>query len=396
MKGRWRRRWRGVLLWPDCVSAVGKNRRGSQFKMHVAIFTMSMGKGGTERVISNLCNECLVKKYQISIVTYLKWNCEYQLARKIHTYTLEAGREDGIIDKMLGLITVGKKYVKLMQKIKADIILAFLPRPCLLACLMHKKVGIPVIGSYRSDPEYDMPNLLTRFMVRMLYNRADGFVFQTSQARDFFYKKLRRKSKIIMNPVNEKAIRESFKGERLKRIVSVGRFVEGKNYPLLIRAFASLAQAFEEYTLWIYGKQDDSLGIKELAESLGVAERVVFAGQTDDIYDAIYDASLFVLPSKSEGVPNALMEAMAMGLPVIATDCPCGGPAELVQNGENGILVPNEDEKALVNAMNEMLADEGRAAQMGERALDIGIRYSGQKIYREWEEYILTVVSESI
>lgn len=360
--------------------------------MHVLIFTMSMEKGGAERVISNLSNEYLIKKYEVTIVTYLEWNCEYQLNDKIQTYSFGRIQINGRFNKFKELISIKKEYAELMQKIKADIILAFLPRPCLLACLMHKKTGIPVIGSYRSNPEYDMPNPLTRFFVRMVYNRADGFVFQTSQACDFFYKKLRRKSKIIMNPVNEKSVCEPYRGKRSKRIVSVGRFTEEKNYPLLIRSFARLDKAFEEYTLWIYGKQDDSLGIKELAESFGVAGRVVFAGQTDDIYDAIYDAALFVLSSKSEGVPNALMEAMAMGLPVIATDCPCGGPAELIQNGENGILVPNEDEDALVNAIEEMLADRERALQMGEKARDIGISYSGQKIYREWEEYILSVV----
>lgn len=364
--------------------------------MHVAIFTMSMTKGGTERVISNLCNEYLIKKYEVSIVTYLKYSSEYQLDERIQTFSLDAGRSESRLGKILEIITAGEKYAKLMQGIKADIILAFLPRPCLLACIMYKKTGIPLIGSYRSNPEYDMSNPMTSFLVRMLYNRADGFVFQTSQARDFFYKKLRRKSKIIMNPVNKKSVREPYKGERSKRIVSVGRITEEKNYPLLIRAFASLDKAFEEYTLWIYGKHDDSLRIKELAESLGVADRVVFAGQTEDIYNAIYDASLFVLSSKSEGVPNALMEAMAMGLPVIATDCPCGGPKVLIQNGINGMLVPNEDEEALVNTMNEMLADGGRALQMGESAKEIGVRYSGEKIYREWEDYILSVVSESI
>lgn len=364
--------------------------------MHVAIFTMSMKKGGTERVISNLCNEYLIKKYKVSIVSYLKYSSEYQLDERIQTFSLDAGRSDSKLGKILGIITARGKYKRLMQGIKADIILAFLPRPCLLACIMHKKMGIPVIGSYRSNPKYDMPNPLTRFLIRTLYNQADGFVFQTSQARDFFYKKLRRKSKIIMNPVNEKSVREPYKGERSKRIVSVGRVTEEKNYPLLIRAFAGLDKAFEEYTLWIYGRQDESLGIKELAESLGVADRVVFAGQTEDIYNAIYDASLFVLSSKSEGVPNALMEAMAMGLPVIATDCPCGGPKVLIQNGINGMLVPNEDKEALVNAMNEMLADGGRALQMGESAKNIGVRYSGEKIYREWEDYILTVLSESI
>lgn len=362
--------------------------------MHIVVFTMSMNKGGTERVISNLCNEYLVNRHEVSVVTYLQWNCEYGLDQRIRTYSLGNEQKKNAVGKISGMYTAGRKYVNLMKRIRPDAVLAFLPRPCLVACTAGKILGIPVIGSIRSNPERNFPNPLYRTAVKYIFDRADGFVFQTETAKSFFHVRLQEKSTVIMNPVSETVVRRQYSGMRSKRIVSVGRITEEKNYPLLIRSFARLDKAFEEYTLWIYGKQDDSLGIKELAESLGVAGRVVFAGQTDDIYDAIYDASLFVLSSKSEGVPNALMEAMTMGIPVVATDCPCGGPRVLIKNRENGILVPNEDEGALVNAMNEMLADSGRALQMGEKARDIGIRYSGQKIYREWEEYILSVVNK--
>lgn len=260
-----------------------------------------------------------------------------------------------------------------------------------MACIMKKKVGVPVIGSIRSNPEVNFPTPIYRFLARRILAKADGFVFQTEEARQFFPFSLQQKSEVIMNPVSEEAIRVPYGGKREKRIVSVGRFTEEKNYPLLIRAFARLDLVYQDYQLWIYGKEERKLHLKELVQTLHITDRVVFAGQVDCIYDEIYYASLFVMSSKSEGMPNALMEAMAMGLPVIATDCPCGGPRALIQSGENGVLVENDNEDALVRAMNEMLGDHRKAARMGERAADIKEKCSGQRIYGEWERYILSV-----
>lgn len=363
-------------------------------EMHVTFFTINMARGGTERVISNLCNEYLIKKYQVTIVTYYSLECCYELNTKIQVRSLGIPYNRSTVSKLLNLREAEKRYLETMFGIKPDIVLAFLPRPCLIACLKKKKLGVPVIGSIRSNPAVNFPNSVYRWCARKILAQADGMVFQTAEARKFFSVRLQKKSVLIMNPVNGGAINRVYKGERTKRIVSVGRFTEEKNYPLLIRAFAKLNLTLQTYSLWIYGKYDERLHIKELAEELGVADRVFFAGEIDHIYDEICDASLFVLPSKSEGMPNALMEAMAIGLPVIATDCPCGGPRLLIKNGENGILVPNDDEKELVQAMEHMLMDYEMASRMGMKAMDIGELYSGQKIYEEWDKYILSVVDK--
>lgn len=352
-----------------------------------------MEKGGAERVISNLCNEYFVQKYKISIVTYLPTICSYDLDKRIQVYSLGILPKRNSISKFVQCGYANQQYLKLMSAIRPDVILAFLPRPCMVACAMRKKLGVPVIGSERSNPAFNFKNPVYRMIAKALYDRADGFVFQTGQARDFFHKKLQRKSVVIMNPINEAAVRSPYGGERSKRIVSVGRFTEEKNYPMLLRAFAGLDPPCQEYMLWIYGRYNEQLRIKEMAVEAGIADRVVFAGQTDTLFDDIYDASLFVMSSRSEGMPNALMEAMAMGIPVIATDCPSGGPRELIQDRVNGRLVPNEDEEALIKAMNEMLSDKKKAMQMAEKAQDITIKCSGQKIFGEWERYILSVLN---
>lgn len=371
-------------------------RGGAATEMHIVFFTINMDKGGTERVISNLCNEYLVKKYRVSIVTYLTLSCHYELDKDIRLYSLGIKQKGSAAEKLLEMPFARKKYMELMSRIKPDVVLAFLPRPCLLACSMKRKLKVPVIGAIRSNPARNFQNLVYRFLAKQVLAKADGFVFQTKDARMFFTPRLQKKSVIIMNPINTEAIREPYRGDRSRRIVSVGRFTDEKNFPLLVRAFAGLDKEYADYELWIYGKYNEKLRIKEMAEALGVAERVVFAGESDRVYDEIYDASLFVLSSKSEGMPNALMEAMAMGLPVIATDCPCGGPRQLIRHGENGMLVPNEDEEALTRAMEEMLSDKERAGCMGEKALLVGIRYSGEKVYGKWEQYLLHVIKRTV
>lgn len=363
--------------------------------MHIVIFTMNMKKGGTERVISGLCNTCLIHRYQVSVVSYLEWECEYALDERIHTYSLGYRQENSLPEKLVHTAFAARACARLMDSIQADLVLAFLPRPCLAACLMRRKNGIPVIGSYRSNPWYDMKGIFYPSLVRMIYDRADGFVFQTKQAAGFFHQKLRKKSVIIPNAVHGADRYLPYEGKRSRRIVSVGRFTDEKNYPLLLRAFAGLDKQYDDYTLWLYGRYDSRPGIRELAVELGISKRVIFAGQKEDLYHEICDACLFVLASRSEGMPNALMEAMAMGLPVIATDCPCGGPRMLIQNGVNGILVPNEDENALIQAMHDMLRHPERAARLARHASDIRTTYNEAAIYRQWDNYLKKVYAQA-
>jgi len=359
--------------------------------LHIAFFTMGMSKGGTERVISNLCNDYLIGKYKLSIVTYMEWHCDYSLDRNINTYSLDFTPNNSFTQKINELNKAENKYIELMKAIQPDVVISFLPRPCIIACLAKNKLEIPVIGSYRGNPEYEIKNELLRLFVKKIFNKADGFVFQTEDAKKFFCKKLQKKSRIIMNPLNDNFVRETYRGKRSKRVVAVGRFTEEKNYQLLIRAFSKVINNYRDYKLVIYGRYDGRLHLKELVKELDLSDYVVFAGQTNDVAGSIYDASLFVLSSMSEGVPNALMEAMALGIPVVSTDCPCGGPATLIQNKENGLLVKNNDVDELANAIDYMLSHPIDAANMAKKATEIGIKYGGKSIYKEWEKYIVNI-----
>ena len=166
------------------------------------------------------------------------------------------------------------------------------------------------------------------------------------------------------------------------------------SHVFLIKAFADVSKNFPDYKLVIYGDGSRKDEYIKLAESLGVAEKVSFPGYVTDIGGKIADASLFVLSSDYEGMPNALMEAMALGLPCISTDCPCGGPRFLIKDGVNGLLVPVGDREALGEAMRKILDSPFFALSCASNAQDICKTLAPDKIYGEWEKYITAVAAD--
>ena len=125
-------------------------------------------------------------------------------------------------------------------------------------------------------------------------------------------------------------------------------------------------------------------------------EKIKLCGISNNIKGELEKAKLFVLSSNYEGMPNVLIEAMAMGLPVISTDCPCGGPREIIENGKNGILVPTGDEKELEKEIIKILKDNEYANFLGKNAQKIGKKLSEKEIITQWEEYIKKVYQENI
>lgn len=364
--------------------------------MKIVFFSMSMNKGGAERVISILSNNGLGVSNSIHIVTCLEGNSQYELKDCVIKHPGFISFDEYMSKgKMRTLPKLCKMYIQSMAEIDPDIIVTFLPEPCFIAELCKKKVGKPIIGSERGNPYFQYKSLLYKVLVRYLYSKSDGFVFQTEGARKYFSEKLQQKSTIIGNPIDIAHNSQGRTSVRKKEIVSVGRFTYEKNYSLLLRAFSNVEIEKNEYILKIYGKVDESLGLRELAEKLGISNKVFFMGQVDDILEKVSEASVFVLSSISEGMPNALMEAMALGLPVVATDCPSGGPRQLIRNGENGLLVENNSEVALSNAILRIIDDDALREKISRNATKIVEDYSEEKICAQWMQYIDKVYREN-
>jgi glycosyltransferase involved in cell wall biosynthesis len=366
------------------------------YKKKILFFTMTTGGGGAERVISNLCNNWPNEEEQIFVLTCIKSDLPYKLKDGINSYALIPAEDYWNKGKIKTFPAVCREYKKYIEKIRPDVIISFLPEPCIVASLMRKKLGITVIGSERSNPYYQYKNSFMKWLVNVMYSRLDGFVFQTEGAREYFNRKLRNKSAVIGNPLNVKELIGKERTPRRKEIVSVGRFTPEKNYPMLVNAFDKVHEKNRDAILKIYGCIDKTIGLEKLISSAGLEESIQLMGEVNNVQEEIRDAGMFVLSSKSEGLPNALMEAMALGLPVIATDCPSGGPRQLIRNGCNGLLVENDNSDALAEAIMTLINDEQLADKLGNEAKKVSVEYGIDNVCRQWSAYINKVYEENI
>ena len=231
----------------------------------------SLERGGAERVISNLANS-LCKKNEIAIVTTID-KTEYKIDDKIRKYSLD--RLNTHENKMTRII----KLYKIITKEKPDVILSFLPEPSYRVLLLRKLIKIPIIVSVRNDPKSEYKDFKRKNLMRLLYPLADGFVFQTEEAKQFFPKKIQKKSTIIPNPIKSEFLeRKLFEGKKEKNIVAVGRLEKQKNHELLINAFYDINQDIKEYKLIIYGEGTLRSYLEEKIKKLGMQNRILLPG----------------------------------------------------------------------------------------------------------------------
>ena len=358
----------------------------------IAFYISSMRRGGAERVLANLAEYFTQKGYRIVLVTTRRAETEYdlpaQVVRRISEPT-DAELKKGRIGNFL---TRFQKLRGIWKEEKPDIILSFIGKNNMMALLTSRGLHIPVAVSVRGEPKEEYYNSWMRIMAQLLFRYAAGIILQTRQCFSFFPARVRKKAVILKNPVNTAFFRERFEGEREKTIIAVGQIDANKNHELLLRAFALLSEDFPDYRLVIYGDGEKRLELTELAASMNLADRVLFPGNVDNVVDAIYKTRVFVLSSDTEGMPNTLIEAMLLGLTVISTDCPCGGPADLIDHGVNGLLTPVGDVDKMKENLQFVLNDLQHADEMGRNAAKTGIFYSPVQIYGEWEKYMISLM----
>ena len=160
-----------------------------------------------------------------------------------------------------------------------------------------------------------------------------------------------------------------------------------KNFPLLIRAFAEFYQRHRDYQLVIYGEGEKRESLEKLIRELHLTGVVSLPGRREDLPEQLCSAAMFVLSSDFEGMPNVLLEAMCMGMPVASTACPSGGPEEIIEDGVNGLLVPVGDQKAMAEAM-EKLTDARFAAALGQKALEKKQELCSAAVFQKWEDFL--------
>nr|MCR5405084.1 glycosyltransferase [Butyrivibrio sp.] len=179
-----------------------------------------------------------------------------------------------------------------------------------------------------------------------------------------------------------------YPGEKEKRVVMVARFHENKNHAMVMEAFKKATDRdYRDYSLVFYGDGPEKKKLLNLAAQLGIDDRVIFRGNVTDVAQHIEKARIFVLASDHEGMPNSLIEAMSLGLACISTDCPCGGPRDLIRDGENGLLVPVRDRDAIASSIRRLIEDDELRERIGSNAVRIRERFAPEVANAKWKEY---------
>ncbi len=350
----------------------------------------SLGKGGAERVVTTLAAQMAERGIEVCVATLCVSATEYPLDERVRRINVGLTEAEEKKNKIARMRTRIKKLRDCLKKEQPDVVYAFMQTANYRAVLAARGLNIPVIISVRSNPAVDYASKKQQKLANFLYQKAAGAVFQTTGARDFFAPEVASKAAVILNPLNPKYEGIDYPAQRRKAFVSVGRFHEAKDYMTLVKAFERIAGDYPDYNLEIYGgaSEDNSIHqVREQVRSHHLTERILFMGSREDLEKCITDAACYVLSSKYEGMPNALMEAMALGLPVVATDCPSGGPAALIEDGENGLLVEVGNDKEMAAAMRKMLEYPKDVERVSRAAKKIIEDASAEKITGEWLAY---------
>lgn len=355
-------------------------------------------RGGAEHVVATLSGQFAAHGYEVYIATEWQGEDEYQIDARVKRVHIgpdsrqeKHGRARTFADRIFNL----RRFLK---RVRPDIVIAFARKANYRALTATIGMKLPVLISVRINPIGYYDFLSDKIQIPLLFRRAAGCVFQTPGQRDFFPPYVRRNARIILNPIDEHFIGKTvpdIAGKREKFVVHSGRLVDFKNQCMLIRAFEAVHRKHPDYVLKIYGP--DSLdGTKQKLEALirqlGAQDYVRLMGSSGTLEQEMLYASVAAFSSDYEGMPNVILEAMALGLPVVATDCPPGGPRMVITPEENGLLVPVGDEHALAAGINRLIEDRDFAEKLGANAVRIGEKASAELIFRAWEDYITEIL----
>lgn len=357
----------------------------------ILFLVSSMQGGGAERVAALLCNHWAAQGHHVMLMPTFsgRGECLYPLDERVRLEYLA----DRVVSRSRSMFNNLYRFIALRRviaEIRPDVIVSFLPHVNVAAVLSAWRLRVPVVVSERTYPP----------AIQLGGSRATGVVLQTQQALKWLEQCCpRARGQVIPNPVvyplpfGKPVLEPASVVASTRRVVlAVGRLAEEKGFEQLLTAFGVLAPQYPEWELVILGEGLEREALEQQRERLGLNDRVHLPGRVGNLSDWYARADLYVMSSRFEGFPNTLVEAMAMGCPVIATDCE-SGPREIIRDGQNGLLVPVEDDNALAQALLNLMGNAQLRLLLSSAALAVRERFSKQVIIRKWQTLIEEVLS---
>lgn len=362
------------------------------YKPSLAFYIDTMQKGGANRVIAILANYFAACQYDVWLINDSICNDagkEYQVDERIHREVLNINKKSKLLSNFFRI----KKIRSLLKEKNIGAAVSFMGPPNVRLLIAGIGLKCKKIVSVRNAPNIEYgASAFAKLATQLIFSFASACVFQTQDAESYFLKKIQRKSRVILNPIHP-GFFQIKRDQETSNIITVGRLFKQKNQKLLIDSFNLIHRKIPNEKLIIYGEGPLRTELEQYVSDLGLSDRVLLPGQISNVADAMEKASVFVLSSDYEGLPNALMEAMAVGVPVISTDCPCGGPRNIIQNSSQGELVPCGNAQLMANALLNLLSNKEHQDYMSIHERERAKRFHPNVICAEWEEFIIDVYS---
>lgn len=365
--------------------------------MRISLVISSLGSGGAERVLTGIANFLQEKGHDITLITYLAATSDYYILNpEINRVRLDCGANSKSI--IQGSFNAFKRVEVLRHAIlgsKPDRVISFIDRCNVLTLLACVGTNIPVIVSERTNPIYYPIGKTWNVLRKLLYRRADQLVIQTENLNHWAQSHINKsRISVIPNALDADRLNEINNAYRIdnklpwqKSIITMGRFTHEKGHDLLLRSVKPLLEKNLDWGLEIIGDGPLKSNLISLTNELGLQDRVFFHGKVNIPFNLLKSADIFVLPSRIEGFPNVLLEAMSLGLPCVSFNCP-SGPSDMIDDNHNGLLVEKEDVKSMTKAIKRCMDSEDLRVRLGLEAKNIIYSYTEEQIMSKWESIL--------
>lgn len=357
--------------------------------MKISFITANLGSGGAERVISLLANQFCQRGYEVEIVFFRDRLVFYELDERVNIVVIgEQCHSEAMWRKMLWL----RKYVK---ESELDVVIPFRVSVYCTTILSLLGLSVPILASERIDPH--IPDSYWTCLRKLLLPFVKHLVVQTEYIKSYYPKFIQKKISVIYNPVNDDVFHQIENGElkiengeRLNRIISVGRLYPQKNQAMMIRAFAKVADEFPDWQLVIFGEGPLRESLELIVDSLELQDRVLLPGRTEHVVEELRKSKIFCMSSDYEGMSNSMIEAICVGVPIISTNV--SGTEELIIDGKNGFLVPQKDEEQMSRCFNTLMGSDEFLNQFSVYNKKLSCRFKTEAIVNQWEQLLNEII----
>lgn len=360
----------------------------------IVFFLNNLGYGGAQKIQAFIANYCTKYYQEVFIVVERETEVVLELESRVKIITLpqyeikKNSKYEKAVRKLKSII----EFRKFIKKISPDLICIFSFDAAYITILANLGQKTKVVGSERRAPM-----LLSKFkqiISKIFFGLCDGMVFQLPKAQEYYSEKIRKSSVVIPNPYLGIAVPKVYPTEGRKHTITTAaaRFEKEKGIDTLLKAFAIVHEKHSDFILEIYGKGALLSEYQIIAKEYGITDYVLFKEPVKSVADTVYNSSVFVLPSRSEGIPNVLLEVLSAGVPTVSCNCPPGGPDFLTEGGRRGLLVAVDDFENMAKKIMEIIEDKDLSQRLSANGPEIASLLNPDKIGKRWINYFECVL----